>query len=169
MSVKGSRGFVSGAVGLLAGEEKDDRQRRRRGQSRGGGQRKRSARRPVSAVLTSTRLRSSERPTSQQGAGLLGGGALERDAHSQELQEKKRNERIFYKLLIDNVEDLLSMVYTLTCLPITFDVGTNNETLLNDKFYIRLKQHRATGKEYHELLEEFMTAVKQNYGEKVLI
>ncbi|KAH6781448.1 NADP-malic enzyme 1 [Perilla frutescens var. frutescens] len=56
-----------------------------------------------------------------------------------------------------------------TCSPITIDVGTNNEQLLNDEFYIGLKQRRATGKEYYDLLEEFMTAVKQNYGEKVLI
>ncbi|KAF2304433.1 hypothetical protein GH714_031346 [Hevea brasiliensis] len=55
------------------------------------------------------------------------------------------------------------------CLPVTIDVGTNNEQLLNDEFYIGLKQKRATGKEYAELLDEFMTAVKQNYGEKVLV
>ncbi|KAJ0030547.1 hypothetical protein Pint_12867 [Pistacia integerrima] len=174
---------------------------------------------------------------------------LQRYMAMMDLQE--RNERLFYKLLIDNVEELLPVVYTPTvgeacqkygsifrrpqglyislkekgkilevvknwpersiqvivvtdgerilglgdlgcqgmgipvgklslytalgglrpsaCLPVTIDVGTNNEQLLNDEFYIGLKQKRATGQEYAELLQEFMTAVKQNYGEKVLI
>ncbi|XP_072965543.1 NADP-dependent malic enzyme-like isoform X1 [Typha angustifolia] len=174
---------------------------------------------------------------------------LQRYTAMMDLQE--RNERLFYKLLIDNVEELLPVVYTPTvgeacqkygsifrrpqglyislkekgkilevlknwpeksiqvivvtdgerilglgdlgcqgmgipvgklslytalgglrpsaCLPITIDVGTNNEKLLNDEFYIGLKQKRATGQEYADLLHEFMCAVKQNYGEKVLV
>ncbi|KAL9304429.1 hypothetical protein ACSQ67_021692 [Phaseolus vulgaris] len=55
------------------------------------------------------------------------------------------------------------------CLPITIDVGTNNENLLNEEFYIGLRQKRATGQEYADLLQEFMNAVKQNYGEKILV
>ncbi|XP_078429024.1 NADP-dependent malic enzyme-like [Wolffia australiana] len=174
---------------------------------------------------------------------------LNRYVAMMDLQE--RNERLFFKILIDNVEELLPVVYTPTvgeacqkygsiyrrpqglyislkekgkilevlknwpergvqvivvtdgerilglgdlgcqgmgipvgklalytalggvrpsaCLPVTIDVGTNNEELLKDEFYIGLRQKRATGQEYHELLDEFMTAVKQNYGEKVLI
>ncbi|PWZ32944.1 NADP-dependent malic enzyme, chloroplastic [Zea mays] len=174
---------------------------------------------------------------------------LQRYMALMDLQEG--NERLFYKLLIDNVEELLPIVYTPTvgeacqkygsifsrpqglyislkekgkilevlknwpersiqvivvtdgerilglgdlgcqgmgipvgklslytalggvrpsaCLPITLDVGTNNEELLNDEFYIGLRQRRATGQEYTDFLQEFMSAVKQNYGEKVLI
>ncbi|KAI8022205.1 hypothetical protein LOK49_LG03G02546 [Camellia lanceoleosa] len=144
-----------------------------------------------------------------------------------DLQE--RNEWLFYKLLIDNVEELLPFVCTAAvgeackkyesifkhpqglyislkekgkilgvlknwpersiqvivvndgerilglgdlgsqCLPITNDVWTNNEKLLKDEFYVGLRQRRATGKEYVDLLHEFMVSIKRNYGEKVLV
>jgi malate dehydrogenase (oxaloacetate-decarboxylating)(NADP+) len=56
-----------------------------------------------------------------------------------------------------------------TALPITIDVGTNTESLLKNPFYIGLRQKRATGQEYDDLVHEFMTATKQLYGEKVLV
>jgi len=60
-------------------------------------------------------------------------------------------------------------VHPAACLPVCIDVGTDNEELLNDPFYIGLRQKRTRGEEYDALIQEFMEAVRDIYGRLCLV
>lgn len=47
------------------------------------------------------------------------------------------------------------------CLPVTLDVGTNNESRLKDPMYIGVPKRRLRGKAYEDLIEEFVTAARE--------
>jgi len=49
------------------------------------------------------------------------------------------------------------------CLPVMFDVGTNNEELLNDPLYNGLEQHRERGESFDSLLDEFIEAARETF------
>jgi malate dehydrogenase (oxaloacetate-decarboxylating)(NADP+) len=49
------------------------------------------------------------------------------------------------------------------CLPVTIDVGTNNVELQKDPLYFGMRHQRIRGEEYDDLIEEFITAVQENF------
>jgi malate dehydrogenase (oxaloacetate-decarboxylating)(NADP+) len=54
------------------------------------------------------------------------------------------------------------------CLPVTLDMGTNNETLLADPYYVGLRRHRVTGPDYDELIDEFITAAREVFPDVII-
>lgn len=49
------------------------------------------------------------------------------------------------------------------CMPVLLDVGTNNQSLLDDPLYLGVRQHRLTGDAYISLVDEFVDAVQKHF------
>jgi malate dehydrogenase (oxaloacetate-decarboxylating) len=54
------------------------------------------------------------------------------------------------------------------CLPVSLDVGTDNEELLEDPMYLGLRRNRLGGAEYEEFIEAFVAGVERNCPGAVL-
>ncbi len=59
----------------------------------------------------------------------------------------------------------ISPAYTL---PITLDVGTNNQQLLNDPIYMGWQQPRISGDEYYEFVEMVMQAIRHRWPKALI-
>jgi malate dehydrogenase (oxaloacetate-decarboxylating)(NADP+) len=55
------------------------------------------------------------------------------------------------------------------CLPVMIDVGTNNETLLEDPMYTGLNQKRDSSEKYDELITEFLDAATDKFGKTCIL
>lgn len=67
------------------------------------------------------------------------------------------------------------MVYTAAAgidpkkvLPVSLDVGTNNENLLNDDLYLGNRHRRITGEKYDAFIDKFVKAVQRLYPDALL-
>jgi malate dehydrogenase (oxaloacetate-decarboxylating)(NADP+) len=52
-------------------------------------------------------------------------------------------------------------IHPSVCLPVTIDVGTDNEELIPNPLYLGLRRRRVRGEEYDALIEEFISASRE--------
>ena len=53
-------------------------------------------------------------------------------------------------------------------LPVLFDFGTDNKKLLEDPFYLGVRQPRVRGEKYFEMIDAFVTAFKKRFPEALV-
>lgn len=63
---------------------------------------------------------------------------------------------------------LCAGILPFSTVPITLDVGTDNEGLLEDPLYVGMRQRRVRGAEYQEFVDRFVAAVKEVFPGAVL-
>ena len=59
-------------------------------------------------------------------------------------------------------------IHPASCLPVTLDVGTDNENLLKDPLYLGLPQKRLNGEAYAAFIEKFVNNVKKLFPRVIL-
>ena len=59
-------------------------------------------------------------------------------------------------------------IHSAHTLPISLDVGTDNQSLLDDELYVGWRQSRLRGAEYDEFIDEFVHAVKRRWPKALL-
>lgn len=59
-------------------------------------------------------------------------------------------------------------IHPVRTLPISLDVGTDNQSLLDDKLYLGRRERRLRGEKYHQLVDEFVTAARKVFPDVVI-
>jgi malic enzyme len=59
-------------------------------------------------------------------------------------------------------------IHPVRTLPVSLDVGTDNQSLLDDRLYLGRRERRLRGAEYRDLVDEFVTAARAVFPEVVI-